>query len=209
MTDTKLRASRGVVRKAAAKAALTTKARSAKGARVLTGQADIVVTDRDGHGKQPGAYVLYTKSKGVDEFVSNVHLAAPMLLIETERRGVASVFVKDLSKRMGLPAQRMFDIVGVPKATVERKVAEGGLLSGSGGRAALGIAKLLGIASEIVQDSTAPEAQGFDTAKWLGQWLETPQPALGGRKPAELVETPTGLEVVTRLLGAIRSGAYQ
>jgi uncharacterized protein (DUF2384 family) len=92
---------------------------------------------------------------------------------------------------------------------VERKVAEGGLLSGSGGRAALGIAKLLGIASEIVQDSTAPEAQGFDTAKWLGQWLETPQPALGGRKPAELVETPTGLEVVTRLLGAIRSGAYQ
>jgi putative toxin-antitoxin system antitoxin component (TIGR02293 family) len=209
MTDTKLRASRVLIRKAAAKPVQTVKARSNKASGVSTGQAGIVVTDRDSHGKQPPTYVLYTKSKGVDEFVSSVHLAEPMLLIETERRGVASVFVKDLSKRMGLPAQRMFDIVGVPKATLERKVAEGGLLSGSGGRAALGIAKLLGMASEIVQDSTAPEAQGFDTAKWLGKWLETPQPALGGRKPAELVETPTGLEVVTRLLAAIRSGAYQ
>jgi putative toxin-antitoxin system antitoxin component (TIGR02293 family) len=203
MTDTKLRASRPLLRKATTKGAQAAKARSAKGA------AGIVVTDRASHGKPLRTYVLYTKSKGVDEFVSNVHLADPMLLIETERRGVASVFVKDLSKRMGLPAQRMFDIVGVPKATLERKVAEGGLLSGSGGRAALGIAKLLGMANEIVQDSTAPEAKGFDTARWLGQWLETPQPALGGRKPAELVETPTGLEVVTRLLGAIRSGAYQ
>lgn len=209
MTDTKLRTPGVVYRKKAAKAAQAAKARSAKGAVLTTGQAGIVVTDRHRHGKQISAYILYTKSKGVDEFVSSVHLADPMRLIETERRGVASVFVKDLSKRMGLPAQRMFDIVGVPKATLERKVAEGGLLSGSGGRAALGIAKLLGMANEIVQDSTATEAQGFDTAKWLGQWLETPQPALGGRKPAELVETPTGLEVVTRLLGAIRSGAYQ
>jgi len=176
---------------------------------VFTDSADRVVSDRDSHRKQLRTFATYVKSKGVDEFVSIMHLADPMLLIETERRGVASVFVKDLSKRLGLSAQRMFEIVGVPKATVERRVAQGGLLSGSGGRAALGIAKLLGIASEIVQDSTAPEAQGFDTAKWLGQWLETPQPALGGRKPAELVETPTGLEVVTRLLGAIRSGAYQ
>jgi putative toxin-antitoxin system antitoxin component (TIGR02293 family) len=209
MTDTKLRASRPLLRKATAKGVQAAKARSAKGAAGPTGQAGIVVTDRASHGKPLRTYVLYSKSKGVDEFVSNVHLAEPMLLIETERRGVASVFVKDLSKRMGLPAQRMFDIVGVPKATLERKVAEGGLLSGSGGRAALGIARLLGLANEIVQDSTAPEAHEFDTAKWLGQWLETPQPALGGRKPAELVETPTGLEVVTRLLGAIRSGAYQ
>lgn len=209
MTYSKLRVSRVVLRKTAEKAAQTAKGRSAKGAGVSTGRADIVVADREGHGKQLTSYVLYIKSKGVDEFVSSVRSADPMRLIETERRGVASVFVKDLSKRMGLPAQRMFDIVGVPKATLERKVAEGGLLSGSGGRAALGIAKLLGMANEIVQDSTAPEAKGFDTARWLGQWLETPQPALGGRKPAELVETPTGLEVVTRLLGAIRSGAYQ
>lgn len=154
-------------------------------------------------------FISYVRSKGVDIFVTSVHDANPIQLIEMERRGVTSVFVKDLSKRMEIPAQRMFDILGVPKATAERKVAAGELLAGNGGRAVLGITKLLGIANEIVEDSTAPAAKDFDTAKWLGRWLEKPQPALGGRKPAELIDTPTGLEVVSRLLGAIQSGAYQ
>ena len=103
----------------------------------------------------------------------------------------------------------MFEILGVPKATAEKKAAGGELLTGNGGRAALGIARLLGVANEIVANSTAPEAKNFDAAKWLGQWLEKPQPALGGRRPAELIDTPTGLDVVARLLGAIESGAYQ
>lgn len=155
------------------------------------------------------AHVVYVRSKGIDDFVTRVRDADPIQLIATEREGVAGVFVKDLAKRMAIPAQRMFAILGVPKATAEKKVAGGELLTGSGGRAAVGIARLLAIASEIVADSTAPEAAGFDTARWLGQWLETPQPALGGRKPADLIDTPTGLEVVARLLGAIESGAYQ
>ncbi len=153
--------------------------------------------------------VVYIQSHGVDEFVSDICAADPMRLIETERAGVAGAFVKDLSRRMEIPAQRMFDILGVPKATAEKKVAAGELLSGSGGRAALGVARLLGMASGIVSNSTAPEARDFDAAKWLGRWLETPQPALGGRKPAELIDTPTGFQVVARLLGAIESGAYQ
>ncbi|MDH5540593.1 MAG: MbcA/ParS/Xre antitoxin family protein, partial [Rhizobacter sp.] len=36
-----------------------------------------------------------------------------------------------------------------------------------------------------------------------------PQPSLGGRRPAELIDTPTGIEVVSRLLGSIESGSYQ
>ena len=152
--------------------------------------------------------VIYVPSKGVDDFVIKIHAADPLRLIETERVGVAGVFVKDLSKRMEIPAQKMFLMLGVPKATAEKKVSSGELLSGNGGRAALGMAKLLGVAQEIVENSTAAEAKNFDSAKWLGQWLEKPQPALGGRKPCELIDTPTGLEIVAKLLGAIESGAY-
>jgi len=177
-------------------------------ARKARAKLAILATQEAGAGHQD-VYVFYVRSKGIDEFVSNVRAAHPLQLIETERRGVAGIFVKDLSKRMEIPAQRMFDILGVPKATAEKKVAAGELLAGNGGRAALGMAKLLGIAREIVDNSTAPEASDFDPAKWLGQWLERPQPALGGRKPAALIDTPTGLEVVARLLGAIESGAYQ
>lgn len=153
--------------------------------------------------------VVYLQLKGVDDFVIDVCAADPIRLIATERAGVAGVFVKDLSRRLQIPAQRMFDILGVPKATAEKKVAAGELLSGSGGRAALGIARLLGMAGEMVANSTAPEARDFDVARWLGQWIETPQPALGGRKPSELIDTPTGFAVVARLLGAIESGTYQ
>lgn len=153
--------------------------------------------------------IMYRRSKGVDDFVSRVATATPMELVEAEREGVVGIFVKDMSKAMDIPAIRMFDILGVPKATAEKKAAAGEVIKGSGGRAALGLARLLGIAQSIVMNSKAPEAKDFDSAKWLGQWLERPQPALGGRKPADLIDTPTGVEVVARLLGSIESGAYQ
>ena len=153
--------------------------------------------------------IVYKPSKGVDDFVQRVSVANPMQLVEAERNGVSSMFLKDLSRRMQMPTSRLYSIVGVPKATAEKKAAAGELLSGNGGRSALGVARLLGIARSIADNSTAPEAKDFDSAKWLGQWLERPQPALGGRKPADLIDTPTGLDMVARLLGAIESGAYQ
>jgi len=73
----------------------------------------------------------------------------------------------------------------------------------------IAMAKLLGLAREIVANSTAAEAKDFDSVAWLGRWIETAQPALGGRKPADLIDTPTGVEMVAKLLGSIESGAYQ
>ncbi len=155
------------------------------------------------------AFVSYQPAKGVDAYVRAFALATPLEIIEVERQGIQGTFLKDLSKRMDVPASRMFSILGVPKATAEKKAAAGELVSGSGGQAAVGMIRLLGIAQRIVNNSTAPEAKGFDAARWLGQWIERPQPALAGRKPADLIDTPTGAETVARLLGAIESGAYQ
>ena len=155
------------------------------------------------------ARIVYQSKKGVDEYVRQVAGATPMQIVEIERAGVVGSFIKDLSKRMEIPSSRIFSILGVPKATAEKKAAAGEMLAGSGGQAAIGMVKLLGIAQEIVAHSTAREAQGFDAARWLGRWIERPQPSLGGRKPADLLDTPTGVEVVARLLGSIESGAYQ
>ena len=156
-----------------------------------------------------GRLITYIHSKGVDAFVTSVAKATPMEIIEVERHGIDSIFLKDLSKYMDVPAVRIFDIVGIPKATAEKKVAAKELIAGAGGQAALGLARLLAIAKGIVENSTAAEAKDFDVAKWLGHWIERPQPALGGRTPADLIGTPTGLDMVTRVLGAIESGAYQ
>ena len=82
-------------------------------------------------------------------------------------------------------------------------------ISDSGGQASLGLARLLAQANQIAADSTGPDAENFDSSKWLDRWLEVPQPSLGGRRPSELIGTPAGLEIVSRLLGSLESGAYQ
>lgn len=135
--------------------------------------------------------------------------ATPMQRVTAERQGVAARLVKELASEMAIPAVRMFKIIGVPKATAERKAEKNESIAGGGGQSALGVLNLLGIAQTIVAESTDEQAAQFDVAKWLGRWIEHPQPALGGRKPADLLDTPTGIEVVARLLGSLQSGAYQ
>jgi putative toxin-antitoxin system antitoxin component (TIGR02293 family) len=196
-----------------AKQARTAAARKKGGAQNLiaaTKVSDLQDTRarRAGAGKHADV-ITYHSTKGVDDYVRRVARATPMEIVEIERQGVLGSFIKDLSKRMEIPSSRIFAILGVPKATAEKKAAAGERVAGRGGQAAIGMVKLLGIAQEIVSNSTASEAQGFDATKWLGQWIERPQPALGGRKPADLLDTPTGADVVARLLGSIESGAYQ
>ena len=157
----------------------------------------------------PQVFLIYEPKEGVDAYARAVAGATPREIIATERRGVQSQLLKDLSRRMHLPATRVFDMLGIPKATAEKKVAARELVAGSSGQATLGMIKLLGIAQDLVDKSTAKEARGFDAAKWLGQWLERPQPALGGEKPADMIDTPTGIDVVSRLLGSIGSGTFQ
>lgn len=74
---------------------------------------------------------------------------------------------------------------------------------------ATGFARLLAQAEDIVADSTAPEAASFDTTAWLEHWIQRPQPALGGHKPIELLDSESGVEAVARVLGACASGAFQ
>ena len=153
--------------------------------------------------------IEYRPKQGVVAYARAVVQATPMERVELERHGIPGAVIKEVSKRIGVPAVRVFKILGVPKATVEKKASGGQLLKGSGGLAAVGMIRLLGIAQELVASSTAKGASEFDAAKWLGTWIERPQPALGGRRPSDLLDTPTGVEVVARLLGAIESGAYQ
>ena len=155
-----------------------------------------------------GVVLAYKRSLGVDAYIRAVNEATPVKRVEMERQGVAGAFITDLSKRMDLPSSRVFAMLRIPPATAARKSAAGAVVDGRAGLAAMGMIKLLGIAQDIVQVSTATEAKGFDTLKWLGQWIERPQAALGGRKPSEYLDTPTGVEIVAQLLGAMRSGAY-
>jgi putative toxin-antitoxin system antitoxin component (TIGR02293 family) len=141
-------------------------------------------------------------------FARSVGSASPAQMMSLERAGVDGRMIKAMAGALRLPIASFYEMLGMPKATIEKKTAANEKIAGAHGHAALGMAKLLAAASNIVANSTAKEAKDFDAGKWLGEWINRPQPALGGKKPASLLDTPTGAEVVSRLLGAIESGAY-
>lgn len=149
----------------------------------------------------------YKRNQGIDAYLKRVSEATSDQLIEIERQGVEAAFIADLIKRMEIPSSRLFTILRIPSATAARKIKSGAFIDGRAGLAAAGLIKLLVIADSIAQDS-ATEPEKFDSVKWLGQWIERPLGALGGRKPSEYLDTPTGVEIVARALGAMRSGAY-
>lgn len=81
--------------------------------------------------------------------------------------------------------------------------------SSAGSAAPVDVSHLLEVVKRMLANSTAPEAEGLDPVEWLDRWMQTPQPALGGKRPREFLDTPGGGAMVARVLGAIESGAYQ
>ena len=142
------------------------------------------------------------------DFASEMAGAEPMAQVELEREGVPAGVVASLAQAMAVPRLRIFKMMDLPRATMEKKISDNEVLTGVANRRALSLLRLLAHAREILKDSTSPEAEHFDAARWLGRWIETPQPALGGKKPADLLDTEIGAGMVDRTLGALRSGAY-
>lgn len=184
--------------------------RSSPPAAAMTGEAVIIAVRTSKSPREgPGAGITYTPRAGVVPYAMRVARATPMEAVEIERQGVSGRYLKDLAKQLGLATTRVLSIIDMPRATAAKKAASGEPVTGHSGQAALALTKLVAMANELATGSTDPRAKDLDAAKWLGSWIERPQPALGGRRPADLLDTPTGADVVARLLGSIASGAYQ
>ncbi len=152
----------------------------------------------------PGApHALLKKA----DFVEALRDATTMDLVNIERQGVPAQLFVFLSERMGVPLVDVLRFTGAPRSTALRKLSQDGRMDGVAGQAALGVTRLLAKAKAMAEDSTHPDAASLDTSRWLGAWIRKPQPALGGRRPEELLDTPTGIDAVMRVLGAIQSGA--
>jgi putative toxin-antitoxin system antitoxin component (TIGR02293 family) len=158
--------------------------------------------------RRPKALVYQSGKGAIRSFTADVANASPLTLVELERQGVSPRLFNDLRLEMGLSSDRMIEIFKFPRSTLASKVKSKAPLKGREGQATIKMVKLLAQAQRIVDNSTSEKAEGFDTAHWLGQWLEIPQPALNGLRPADLLDTDTGTQMVHQVLGAIESGVY-
>jgi uncharacterized protein (DUF2384 family) len=69
-----------------------------------------------------------------------------------------------------------------------------------------GIDQLIDLVARMVRESGNPD--GFDAAAWTRDWLESPVPALGWRRPIEYMDSDEGRDLVFRLVAQMQSGAY-
>ena len=68
------------------------------------------------------------------------------------------------------------------------------------------IATLTALIQSLVDESGEP--LGFDARAWLDQWLLELAPALGHRRPLDVLSEPGGLDLVRNFLQRAQSGAY-
>jgi uncharacterized protein (DUF2384 family) len=130
-------------------------------------------------------------------------------VIEIERGGVPARAFLRTTEKLKLPSSRVLQIFNIPKSTAAHKIKMGTRFEGTEALASLRLEKLLALAQSIASNSLHPDAKKFDSGKWLGEWIESPQPALGGIKPSELLDTEAGGQRVYQVLAAIESGSYQ
>ena len=65
----------------------------------------------------------------------------------------------------------------------------------------IGLAKLVGQLEAMVEDSGDPT--DVDHHAWMARWLTGPLPALGGIRPADLIDTMEGLGLVCSALARL------
>ena len=131
---------------------------------------------------------------------------APLQAVDAIKAGMPARALVSVAERMGITKERLFTTLGLPRATVDRKVRESKILTPVESSRVLGLARLVGQAQTLVEQSG--DSEGFDAAQWVANWLEEPMPALQGRRPAEFMDTAEGQAIVANLLQRAQSGAY-
>lgn len=126
--------------------------------------------------------------------------------VELVKAGVPAGLLTLISEDMAISKDKLYSTIGLARATVNRKLREEQVLSQDESERVLGMARLVGQVDQMVRESGNPE--GFDAAKWLAAWLDQPQPALGGKRPSELMDTADGRGIVSDLVARMQSGAY-
>jgi putative toxin-antitoxin system antitoxin component (TIGR02293 family) len=126
--------------------------------------------------------------------------------IDIVKAGLPARLLTTLADDMHVTRERLYRWLGIARATANRKIKAGEVLSQDESERALGIARLVGLVEKIVAESGEPA--GFDAARWTATWLERPNHALSGKTPGDFMDTADGRALVAGLVAQMQSGAY-
>lgn len=134
------------------------------------------------------------------------HEAPLAVRMDLLRRGVPANWLRQSEQAMTLTRSSLCNLLGLKVSTMNRKLLKRCLLNPDESERLMGLQHLIGQVEAVVRD--CGDGSRFDAGRWLADWLQRPNRALGGDLPAEFMDTAVGREQVGRLIGAQRSGSY-
>jgi len=135
-----------------------------------------------------------------------VYLSAPHERIMEIRNGIPAGHVGELAEQMDIAKERLMSLLGLARATVNKKARAHQVLAQDESERVLGVEYLIGQVENMVKESGNPD--NFDAAKWVASWLDLPLAALGGQTAASYIDTVEGQKLVSNLLAKAQSEAY-
>lgn len=171
---------------------------------VARGSRDLHLEDRN------GLVQRFTRDKtGAEVFIIDdipISRADPEQRIEILRTGFPASIVTELANSMRWSREHTLEVVRVKRSTAMRKIKMQARLATDESERILSVIDLIEQVQRMVERSGNPN--GFDAAAWVAQWLESVNPALGGKRPADYLDTNEGIGIIRRLLAQMESGAY-
>ncbi len=135
-----------------------------------------------------------------------LYRATPLERIDIIRHGIPAADAKRMFADLTLAQGAGIRALNLSEATVNKKAKVGETLSPDESERVVGFARLVGQLEAMVEETG--DAAGFDARAWMARWLSEPLPALGGRRPVDLMDTMEGQGIVSTALAQAESGAY-
>lgn len=113
------------------------------------------------------------------------------------RKGLPVSAITALAAKLHLGNSVLSGKLCIPQRTLSRRLSEASLLTPAESDRTVRMARIFAHAIEMIGD-----------AENAIEWLSTPNRALGGEKPLDLLDTDMGARIVEDILGRIAYGVY-
>lgn len=141
-------------------------------------------------------------------YLSSVYKTTLVERVGLIRAGIPAGYFYETAQAMGVSLANLSQSLGISLSLVYSIKSRGSASQKKSlSNQIIGIQLLIGQVQNIVEECGDPE--GFNAAKWFGDWAFSHNSSLGGECPADYFDTVAGQEVIANLISAIRHGVYQ
>jgi putative toxin-antitoxin system antitoxin component (TIGR02293 family) len=158
-------------------------------------QPDDIQSRLQNHIKEGSSNLITYEILGGPQFMLN-EPRSNIDYITASNNGIPKLSIINLAEVMDVPMKEMAVLLSVSYKTLGRKKPTDKLDS------------LSSSLSIEIANTVAKGLSVFESTDKLNRWLQKGNRALQGKKPFDLLNTPTGIKLVTQILGRMEEGVY-